>query len=750
MERGRSLPVYGAQSAGSWSGWSLWLLVAALAGCGGGGSKLVSVAVTPGAQSIDVGGTALFRADLQYSCKTPSPAPAITWTVSDATVAKVDGSGQVLGLRAGTVSVMASAGGKTGTASLTVRAPPQPEVTSVGISPETAMVAAGETLPLTATAQTSAGESRDVSSTAAWSSSDQAVATVSENGLLTAVAPGRVTIVATFGALMASAAVLVTEARLTVIAVGPADLTLTRGSSQQYTATASFTDGSSRDITGDATWASSDGAVVLVADSPPARGLVTAVGVGTAMVSASLSGITGAATVSVSPPTLTRLAIDPTALTVPRGVDAVFRARGLFSDGSVDDVTALAVWESSDAAVAAPLAAPAPKGSFSTVAMGSAIITARLGQEAATTTLTVSPATLNALSLSPFQPRVPVGLTLQLRATGVYSDNSTHDVTEQAAWSSSVATVVAVSDGVGSRGLASFVAAGSSTVSASFGGVMAATTVTGIGATRTSLVIVPGSAQLARGSGLRLRAVAGYSDGVERDLTDQLPWMSSASQVAEVSSAAPTRGLLRAVSAGSALVTAGAAGGASATVTVTDAVLVSLAVTPSPLRMARGTALPLRALGTYSDGTVQDLTALAFWESQQPALAAAGNAAGGEGRVEALAEGAVTVTARFGGHLGSGAVVVTDARLSSMRIEPSSAQVSVGGGAIFRAQGRFSDDTAQDISDRVLWTSSNPAVAVVSNGLGSRGLAVGLAPGESTISARFADVDTSSTLTVVP
>jgi trimeric autotransporter adhesin len=743
--------VHRSRSAGPWSGWSLWLMVAALAGCGGGSSKLVNVAVTPGAQAIDVGGTATFRADLQYSCKAPSQPPAITWSVSDATVASVDGSGQVLGLRAGTVSVTASAGGKTGTASLTVKAlTVVPELTGLRISPETAMVAAGETLPLTATADTSAGGSRDLSSTAAWSSSDATVATISDSGLLAAVAPGRVTITATFAGLMASATVLVTEARLTAIAVGPVDLTLTRGSSQQYMAMASFTDGSSRDITNDASWASSDGTVVLVADSPPGRGLVTAVGVGTAMVSASLSGATGAATVAVSPPTLTRLAIDPAVPAVPRGVEAVFHARGLFSDGSIDDVTALATWESSDPAVAAPLAGQAQKGSFSTVAMGSAVITARLGQAVVSTTLTVSPATLTALTLAPFQPRVPVGLTLQLRATGVFSDNSTHEVTEQAAWASSVAAVVAVSDGVGSRGLASFVAAGSGTVSASFGGAMVATTVTGIAVTRTSLAIVPGSAQLARGSGLRLRAVADYSDGLARDLTDQLPWTSSAPKVAEVSSAAPVRGLVRALSAGSALVTAGAAGDASASVTVTDAVLMSLAVNPSPLRLARGTALPLRALGTYSDGTVQDMTPLVFWESLQPALASVSNAAGAEGRVEALAEGAATVIARFGARSGSGDVTVTDARLSSMRIEPSSAQVSVGGGAIFRAQGRFSDDTAQDISDRVLWTSSDAAVAVVSNGPGSRGLAVGLAAGEATITARLADVDTSSTLTVVP
>jgi uncharacterized protein YjdB len=647
--------------------------------------------------------------------------------------------------------VLARADGKTGSANLLVRVESAlPVLMTLQVQPSPVTLEVGRQLLLQATGSYSDGSTADVTALASWRSSDPGVIDLHASAgkaQLSALRTGVARVSATVGTVTGEGEVTVIDARLTAITVSPAVHSLVRGVTSPFTAVASFSDGSTRDVSAEAAWASSDPTVVLVSNGPPVRGLVTAVGEGTAMVSASLLGVMGAATVSVSPPPLLRLAIDPELPTVPGGVDAVFRARGLFSDGSSQDVTAEVAWESSDPAVAAPLTAPTQRGRFSTPAPGSAMIRARLGQAVASTTLTVGPATLSVLAVAPAQPRLPVGLTQQLRATGVYSDNSAHDLTEQAVWSSTVPAAATVSDSAGARGLVTAVAVGSSSVAASFGGAMAATNVTAITATRTSLIILPDGVRLARGSGLPLRAVAGYSDGVERDLTDQLTWLSSAPRVAAVTSGPPVRGWLRAVSVGSATITAGAA---SASVTVSDAELISVAVTPSPLRLARGTALGLRALGTYSDGSVQDLTALAFWGSLQPMLATVGNAPGREGLVTALGEGTAMVTATVGAHGGSGSVVVTTARLSSLGLQPSTAQAKVGSTVPFRALGGFSDDTTQDISDRVLWTSSNPAVADISNGVGSRGLAVALAPGESTITARFADVDTSSTLTVVP
>ena len=96
-------------------------------------------------------------------------------------------------------------------------------------------------------------------------------------------------------------------------------------------------------------------------------------------------------------------------------------------------------------------------------------------------------ATLSSVAVTPADPSVPFGGTLQLTATGTYSDGTTMDLTKQAAWSSS-GSAVTVSNTSGSQGLASGVSVGSATVTAALSGVSGSTLVT-----VTALVYAPGA-----------------------------------------------------------------------------------------------------------------------------------------------------------------------------------------------------------------------------------------------------------------
>src|SRR5688500_12601057 len=71
--------------------------------------------------------------------------------------------------------------------------PPAPTVTGVTVSPATASIRIGETQPLTSVVQGSAG----VSTAVTWISETPSVATVSGQGVVTAVAPGNALIRAT-------------------------------------------------------------------------------------------------------------------------------------------------------------------------------------------------------------------------------------------------------------------------------------------------------------------------------------------------------------------------------------------------------------------------------------------------------------------------------------------------------------------------------------------------------------------------
>ncbi len=116
----------------------------------------------------------------------------VTWSSSDETVATVTSEGQVSALKAGTatITVTTADGAKTAECTITVT---NVDVESVSLNKETLSLYPGETGQLTATVAPANATNKDVT----WATSDEAVATVSENGLVTALASGEATITVT-------------------------------------------------------------------------------------------------------------------------------------------------------------------------------------------------------------------------------------------------------------------------------------------------------------------------------------------------------------------------------------------------------------------------------------------------------------------------------------------------------------------------------------------------------------------------
>lgn len=86
------------------------------------------VIVSPAADTVNVGGTAQFTATLNDLHGNPLPGPAVTWSSSNTAVATIDGSGLATGVAPGTVTITASVGYLSGTATLVVEQPNQPPV----------------------------------------------------------------------------------------------------------------------------------------------------------------------------------------------------------------------------------------------------------------------------------------------------------------------------------------------------------------------------------------------------------------------------------------------------------------------------------------------------------------------------------------------------------------------------------------------------------------------------------------------
>jgi hypothetical protein len=169
---------------------------------------------------------------------------------------------------------------------------------------------------------------------------------------------------------------------LTSIAVTPANPTILVGATQQFAATGTYSDGSTMNLTSQATWSSSSATTVSVS----ASGLATAVSAGTATLSAALAGVKGSTTLTVTAPaTLSSIAVTPANPNLLAGAAQQITATGTYSDGSTKNVTSQASWTSSNTTVATMNAS----GLATALSAGSTTIKAALAGVTGSTLLTV-------------------------------------------------------------------------------------------------------------------------------------------------------------------------------------------------------------------------------------------------------------------------------------------------------------------------------------------------------------------------
>jgi hypothetical protein len=391
------------------------------------------------------------------------------------------------------------------------------------------------------------------------------------------------------------------------------------------------------------------------------------------------------------------------------------------------------------------------KGLATTAAAGSTTVSATNGDVTGETTLTVTAATLVSIEVLPAASSLPNGSTQQYTATGVYTDDSTQDVTTQVTWASSDSAVATVSNAAGSKGRATAATLGSTTVSATSGDVTGETTLTVTAATLMWIEVSPATPGIPNGSTQQFAATGFYTDNSTQDLTAQVTWASSDGAVATVSNAAGSKGLATTAAVGATTVsaTSGDVAGET-TLTVNDAALMWIEVSPATRSIPGGATQQFTATGLYTDNSTQDLAAQVTWASSDGAVATVSNAAGAQGLATAAASGSTTISAISGDITGHATLTVTDPVLVSIDVSPLAPGIMNGSTQQFTATGLYTDDSTQDLTAQVIWASSDGAVATVSNSVGSIGLATATAVGSTTVSATSGDVTGEAILTVTP
>lgn len=217
----------------------------------------------------------------------------IVWASTNQSVATVDASGNVTTLAAGTTDITATSEGITASATLTVNAMQGGQIATVTVTLAPASVVVGATSQATVVFADANGSPINVNNIT-WASSDNAIATVDANGVVTAVAAGTASITATGRGRSGLAQITVTLVPVANVAVSLAASSVAVGQTTQATATA--TDANGATLTGrTVTWTSSDNNIATVSST----GVVSAVAAGTATITATVEGKTGSASVTV-------------------------------------------------------------------------------------------------------------------------------------------------------------------------------------------------------------------------------------------------------------------------------------------------------------------------------------------------------------------------------------------------------------------------------------------------------------------
>jgi Bacterial surface proteins containing Ig-like domains len=597
------------------------------------------VTLTPDAVAFTQGdpGTQLTVALLDSAGNTLSlTGRPISWSSNKASVASVNGSGFVTPGAPGQAVITATLTGTGLSATSTVTVTPVP-VASVLVSPSPDTLNITQQIQLTATPEDASGNPL-AGRTVVWDGSDDAIATVSSNGRVTALSPGTMTVTATSEGKTGTATIVVNAAPVASVAISPTTQSVIVGQTTPAF-TAVTKDGSGNVLTGRTVTFSSSNTSVATIDAT--SGVATGVAAGTTSITATSEGKTSnAATLTVTDIPVGSVEISPTTQSVQVGQSTpAFTA--VTKDGSGNVLTGRTVTFSSSSTDIATI--DPTSGVATGVSAGTTSITAASeGKTSSAATLTVTPVAVGSVTISPKSASVDVGSSTPA-FTAVTKDDKGHPLTGRTiAWNSSNALVATID----ASGVATGVSPGTSSITAMSEGKTSNTATLMVNPAPVSTVAVsPATQTIIDGESATFTATLQDANG--NTLTDRtVSWKSSNGMVATIDNT----GNATSTGPGTTTITATSEGKSGTASLQVDPAPVTVAVTPAFDTTTVGATVKLVASvqgGIGAPGPVS-------WSSADDTIATVDD----HGTVRGVSAGDVSIIATAKGAMGSSQVTV--------------------------------------------------------------------------------------------
>ncbi len=308
----------------------------------------------------------------------------VTWASSTPATATVNATGLITAVAPGTTTLTATSEGRSGTVVVTVTPIP---VTSVTVTVPRTTIRQGETLQGTAVLRDSLNAI--VTRPVTWSVAPAPLATVSNTGLLTAVAPGTATLTATSEGVNGTVEVTITAAPVATVTVTTPRTGIRV--SEVLQATAVLRDSLNNILTNrPITWTSAAPTIASVST----LGAITALATGSATITATSEGRSGTVTISITP-----IPVGSVATTLPRPIIRIgetLQAAAVVRDSVGTVVTRPVTWSSSQPGTASI----SSTGLITAVAAGTTIITATSEGRSGTQSLQVTVRPVASMTIS--------------------------------------------------------------------------------------------------------------------------------------------------------------------------------------------------------------------------------------------------------------------------------------------------------------------------------------------------------------
>ena len=666
--------------------------------------------VTPSSPTISQGASKEFSAQLQYGDGTTTDITGnLIWVSSNPSVATIDNQGIALGIAGGTSSIIVEdpVTKVSGRTVLTV-------LPSIVITPTEANIAPEAVQQFNVQLVYANGTTDDITNSANWDSSNPGVATIDDSGKAKGVGDGTSTITVTDPATTVSTtATLTVTTVLPTISITPASATISPGEVQAFSAQLVDANGKT-DIT-HATWNTSNSGVATMNAT---SGIATGVGGGTSTITVTdqVSGVIGSAILQVRP----TLSISPSSISIAAGEIHQFKAELLYADNIKTVVTDQVVWSSNNIGIATI----ETLGNVTGHGGGVCTITARYHDSETewstteTAVLTVKPR----MSITPLTATISTGDNQQYSAQLVYYDGRTTDITSDLIWLSSNSNVT-----IDDSGLATAVSSGTCNITVTDPVTLASAT-TSLTVLQPTMRITPLTATISTGDSQQYSAQLEYYDGRTTDITADLTWLSSDSNVTIIDDS----GLATAVSSGTCNITVtDPVTSASATTSLTVLQPV-LSIIPDSTTIHLQSTQQYSAHLIYADNSSLEVTGRVTWTSSNSDVVSITSTGG---LATGIAAGTSTITAYDAVSKSTKSVNITVTDAMTIIVEPvpsSTTAIFVGDKQQFSAKLKFGDGSFSDVTSSVTsWESSATSVASIDN----TGLVTGVANGKSSISA---------------